>query len=325
MAIMNAGPSERERQARRVQIASRFVPKAEALLGVAAQLVEDAQKLKSSVQQGPLLETLRSIKEHLAEARELIKGSSSIVKEYDLPQDLAYINNVVTSVLRVNGEIPRLQLAAELKEIRRRTIALRNVIAILHDSVLDIGGQQQPPGQYSVEGESPRDAEIEPYDLDNAPDNILDYDQAGLDQFSEYDMQMPGPGSNELVKVLELPVIATFNRSTSIEELNRRGFDCVNLAGYIILRKVYILGINKALCAAEKWSVEKVLETTLRKIGDNLNEQMALVCEQGIPYDKGGWHYYWIGPASYHRALGGRIDTRLTVSDFKFPFGQRTR
>jgi hypothetical protein len=298
------------------------MPKADEL----KQLVEEANdllgkvKLNGKVSLARLAGALERVQRSMRVCSSLTTGYSSCVKPYDIPADISFVYNFATSLNRSYSTLPPRLLAREVNGLSERLEQLRANVTQMHEEVSELHGPTQPAGQPATEGETPADALIDPMDLDDAPDDLEDFDDAGLSQYSQYDMKMPGSESPELVMVLELPVIATFNRPTSIEELNRRGFEAVNLAGYIILRKAYILGVNKAQCKLKGFDPARVLLGALKNMSDKLNDTMSLVCETPVPYAKGGWVYYWIGPSSYHRTLGGHLDTRLTVEDFRFPF-----
>lgn len=319
MGITNIGPSDREKGQRKKELATAFLPKADELVELSKEITKLRVRLQRKLKPSELAGTLEHLMKLLREASALCRGSTTSLKEWGIPADVTYVYNVVRSLAAAHPTLSSELIKRETGDLTTRLEKICDNIGIMREATDELAGPSQPPGQPVDEGELPVDQLID-HDLEDAPDTLEQLDLDGITQFAEYDNEMPGPASPELFKVLELPVMATFNRPTSIEELNKRGFDGVDLAGYIVLRRAYILGINLTQCKKKDLDVTRVISHSLKKMGDKLNDEVALVCETGIRYYKGGWIFYWFGPSSYHQSLGGPIDTRLTVEEFKFPF-----
>lgn len=319
MGITNVGPSDRERQQRQRQLATNFAPRAAELLTLSNDLSGSMRQLKTKLKPSELAGVLEQLQNHLRKASALCRGNTAITKEWDIAPDLTYIFNVVRSLASAHPTLSTKLINQETGDLTTRLAKVIDNIVVMNDKVSRIAEPTQPDGQPVNEGEKPTDQLFE-HDIDNAPSTLDQLDIDGITQFADYDNQMPGPLSPELYKVLELPVMATFNRPTSIDELNSRGFDGVDMAGYIVLRKAYILGINTDQAKQKDFDVQKVLEHSLKRISEKINDEVLLVCPHGIRYYKGGWVYYWFGPSRYHHSLGGKLDSRLAVTEFKFPF-----
>lgn len=319
MGITNVGPSEREKNNRKRQIARTFLPKADELVNIGQEITELVETLKGKLKASELAGVLEQLQDLLRTASALCRGNSASVKDWNIPDDLTYVFNIVRSLSQAHPTLSRQLISQETGDLTQRLTKIVENINSMRNSTDQTSGAAQPAGQPVDEGEIPTDQRFE-HDIDDAPDTLEQLDIGGITQFAEFDNEMPGPLNPELYKVLELPVMATFNRATSIMELNARGFDGVEMAGYIVLRKAYILGINTGQAAEKDLDVQKILKFALKKISDKLNDEVLLVCPNGVRYHKGGWVYYWFGPSEYHRTLGGKLDNRLTVTEFKFPF-----
>lgn len=320
MGITNVGPSDREKQNRRREIATTFLPKADELVEVGKKFTPLIRKMRSGrLKPSELSGVLEQLHKLIREASALCRGASAMTKEFAVPADLTFVSNIVRSLASAHPTLSRELIDRETGDLVTRLDKIVDNIGLMREATDSLSGPTQPSGQPLDEGELPTDELID-HDIDDAPDTLEQLDMDGITQFAEFDNQMPGPLNPELYKVLELPVMATFNRPTSIEELNSRGFDGVDLAGYIVLRKAYILGINTGQAKEKGFDVQAILDLSLKRISDKLNDQVLLVCPHGIRYYKGGWVYYWFGPAKYHAALGGLLDSRLAVTEFKFPF-----
>lgn len=320
MGIITIGASDREKSARHKQLAAEFQPKARELKDISVRLDQLRNQLQGNIKSSDLNGLLQQAQDLLRQASALCRGNSTMVKEWNITADLTFIYNLVRSLSAAHPTLGKSVIAAEKKELSSLIDKLVTNIGLMCDANGVLSGPEQPAGQPADEGEVPADTLMD-HDLDDAPDTLAEMDVEGITQFAEFDNEMPGPLNPELTKVLELPVMATFNRPTSIEELNSRGFEGVNVADYLVLRKAYILGVNLGQCKEKSFDPAKVVKASLEKLSDRLNDEVALVCDTGIRYHKGGWIFYWFGPAKYHRALGGKLDTRLTVTEFKFPFG----
>jgi hypothetical protein len=217
-------------------------------------------------------------------------------------------------------QLSKTRAVGDIKELKERVLFANSEMGKLNAYLTSVI-QPQPVAQPTTVGEIPSDAPIDPADLEDAPADTFDLNMDGLDQYSKYDLHMPGDASPELVKLLELPVMATFNRTTSVNELGERGFEATNMGGYLVLRKVYILGVNERLCQKEGLNADSMVDLALQKISDKLNDTMGKVCDQGATYRKGGWKFYWYGPKNYRNALTGGVDGHLYVTRFQFPFG----
>ena len=157
------------------------------------------------------------------------------------------------------------------------------------------------------------------------PDSLPDFNASSFQQFSGFDNDMPGRGGDDPspVMLLELPILPTFNRPCSSQELLDRGFSNVPMAGYFVIESAYIMAVNVARCHVLNLNPLTAVRGWLRALSEGLNEELVLICEKPAAYYKGGWLYFWYGSTgSLHGLQGSRGRPNLWATSFAFPFGK---
>ena len=318
MGIITIQRSESERRAAEMAAAEAFAPVAAEIRRLIPVMRDALPTLRARLFNRPNASgALASLRQCIRDVNKASRGFKSALSTDGVTDDIRYAYNFLESLL---GAISSMTGPKAQQEMHHLADHLDKVCDKLERLYADNQAVVNPSGQRTSDGNTPSD-DVLLTDEDNVPDSLVELDQDAITQFADLDLNMPGKSSPEVVKTFELPVIAAFNRGVTIDELNSRGFDATYLAGYIMLRRVYILGINTAACQRDGLDENRVLAGCLHKLSEKLNDEMGLVCEKGIRYYKGGWMFYWYGPKGYrHNLLGANVD--LFPTSFSFPFGK---
>lgn len=285
-----------EHSLQRQEKARAFKPKLAQLKEVLEAVVAfvDPHRLSTRLQGEKYHVTMAAILAHLDEASLLVRGNKGVARKAGLSDPLVRAYQLAAS-LRSNGEsLPDERKRSEYKE-------LRLLLASCNDATTALIAQ--------IDGTIAEGA---------LPHHVIH--DLGMEKYTHFAQKMPGKDSPELTLLLDVPVVAMFNRHANEEELGARGFDVVQVAGYSIFRQVRILGVNADMCKQKKYDIEKVVDLALGKLGEKLNFEIGLMCPTPVSYKDSHWLFYWYGPTTDMDRLGGNLDSRLYVTHFQFPY-----
>jgi len=304
MGYSTVEESEEEIRAQRLETAQKFLPRSAQLLEIVSEMEQYVIRLKVGMPYDRMRETLAALSTQLSEVTGLTRGFKALARYHGFEKPARESSNLVLSLMSGGTLLSDERLKAEYKYLRNRvnqirvgiesvTLSLKETLATAHS---------------------------------DAPVDLV-ADTLGLEQYQEIAEKMPLEGSEALTDIFTLPVLVTFNRSTSLRELERKGFQAEQVANYVIFPQAHILGINTHQCwqtvngkRRPKYDLDALLELALAKLAKKLKYPVSLMCEEAASYRNSGWFYYWYGPSSNLDKLGGKLDGRLYVTQFQFPF-----
>lgn len=307
MGITTISPNDEDRRISALRNAHLFKPSADLMLEASQEIVLELPVMEEPGPANKLAGLLAGARVRLKEVLEHSKGHSAVLKPFGIVEQARYCINLATSIITACDTLQGTTLQNERSIIVDALKKLCNDI----DIVVGVTNALVTPPKL------PKDEPVDPMPAEEI-DQL--FDATGLEQFANYSLLLP-KDSTDLVRVEELPVMVTFNRFVTVEELEGRGFSTIGVSGYIVMREAHFVAINTKVCAEKGLDEAKVLSMSMQKMESKLGT-LSLLRETGVPSNTGPWMLYWFGTKSFVNALRGvDQDNPLIVTDFQFPFG----